>query len=167
MKRRMGTFAVGCLIKNHVDRNKSVRVPKMLVDTGSEATWVPRSLLEQAAVQPEKRRSFQMANGQAIYRDVGYAIVRVGNSETTDEVVFSEPGDFVLLGARTLEGLALWVDPHGKKLVPTGPGPVAKVITPGKVPPDKDRFPEVTGVIQGEGGPVPVAPPFKRTRLKK
>ena len=52
-----------------------------------------------------------------MYRDVGYAIIRVGRRETVDEVVFAEMGDYVLLGARALEGLLLWVDPKNKKLI--------------------------------------------------
>jgi hypothetical protein len=51
----MGTFNVGCLIKNAVDREKAVRIPKVMVDTGSEATWIPKRMLVQAAIQPEKR----------------------------------------------------------------------------------------------------------------
>jgi predicted aspartyl protease len=44
---------------------------------------------------------------------------------TVDEVVFAEKGDLLLLGARTLEGLSLSVDPRKKKLVASGPIPVA------------------------------------------
>ncbi len=44
---------------------------------------------------------------------------------TIDEVVFAEPGDMTLLGARTLEGLSLVVDPRGEKLVAAGPLPAA------------------------------------------
>ena len=153
----MGTFNVGCLIKNHVDREKAVEVPRLMVDTGSVATWVPRKLLEQIDVKPEKRQVYQMANGQQVYRDVGYAIIRVGQRETVDEVVFAEKGDYVLLGARALEGMLLWVDPQNKKLIEIEASPVAKVVVPGKVTSDKDQ-PIVTGmVIQGEGGPPPVA----------
>src|SRR5437867_13126780 len=153
----MGTFTVGCLLKNHVDREKSVRIPHLMVDTGSEATWIPRKELEKADIKPEKRQTFQMANGQWIYRDVGYAIVRVGRRETIDEMVFAEKGDYVLLGARALEGLLLWVDTKNKKLIEIAAHPVAKVVAPGKVPLGKDQ-PIVTGmVIQGEGGPPPVA----------
>ena len=45
-KRRgaMGTFHVRCKIENHVDRSKSVIVPKLLVDTGSDYTWIPARL---------------------------------------------------------------------------------------------------------------------------
>ena len=66
-----------------------------------------------------------MANGQLITRSVGFAVLRVGESFTIDEVVFAEPGDLVLLGARTLEGLNLVVDSAKKKLVASGPLPAA------------------------------------------
>jgi hypothetical protein len=42
-----------------------------------------------------------------------------------DEVVFAEPGDQTLLGARTLEGLNLTVDAGRKRLVAAGPMPAA------------------------------------------
>ena len=60
-------------------------------------------------------------NGQIITRSVGYAILRVDKAETTDEVVFAEPGDLLLLGCRALEGLNLRVDSRAKKLVAAGP----------------------------------------------
>jgi hypothetical protein len=40
-------------------------------------------------------------------------------------VVFGEPGDLVLLGARTLEGLNFRVDPLTRQLVDAGPAPAA------------------------------------------
>src|SRR5439155_9920623 len=162
----MGTFNVGRLIKNHVNREMAVEIPRLMVDTGSEATWIPRKLLEQIDVKPEKRQAFQMANGQQVYRDVGYAVVRVGQRETTDEIVFAEKGDYVLLGARALEGLLLWVDPKNKKLIEIAAHPVAKVVVPGRVPPDKDQ-PLSTGlVIQGEGGPPPVVEATKQKSVR-
>jgi predicted aspartyl protease len=101
-------------------------VAKILVDTGSEYTWIPAPKLEQIGVGREKKDlRFVMANGQIVTRSVGFAILRVGRSFTIDEVVFAEPGDLLLLGARTLEGLNLKVDPAGKKLVAAGPLPAA------------------------------------------
>ncbi len=58
-------------------------------------------------------------------RSVGFAILHVEKHFTIDEVVFGEPGDMTLLGARTLEGLSLVVDPRKKKLVAAGPLPAA------------------------------------------
>ena len=120
----MGTFSVVCSIENHVHRGKKARVPKILVDTGSEFTWVSERTLEKVGVQAEKKdMPFVMANGQTVTRNVGFAVVRIGKHFTIDEVVFAQRGDLQLLGARTLEGLNLTVDSRRKKLVAAGPVP--------------------------------------------
>ncbi len=122
----MGAFYTACRVENHVDRSKGVRLQKLLVDTGSEHTWIAGEKLERIGVQREKKDlRFVMANGEVVTRSVGFAILRVGGSFTIDEVVFAEPGDLLLLGARTLEGLNLRVDPIKKKLVAAGPLPAA------------------------------------------
>jgi len=122
----MGTFHISCNIENHRDRTKAIRIPKLLVDTGSEHTWVPTTTLEKIGVVREKKDvRFIMANGEVVTRSVGFAILRVGKNFTIDEVVFAEPGDLALLGARTLEGLNLTVDSARRKLVAAGPVPAA------------------------------------------
>ncbi len=122
----MGTFRVGCKIENHVDRKQAVTVSNALVDTGSGYTWIPAKTLEKIGVNREKKDlAFTMVNGQTITRSVGFAILRVDKHFTIDEVVFAEPGDITLLGARTLEGLSLVVDARHKKLVAAGPLPAA------------------------------------------
>jgi len=118
----MGTFKVRCKIENVANREKSAVIPQMLVDTGSEYTWVSSQTLEKLDVQREKKDvAFIMANGQIITRSVGFAILRYDKFFTVDEVVFAEKGDLLLLGARTLEGLSLMVDSRQKKLVASGP----------------------------------------------
>jgi len=118
----MGTFHIKCLIENHVNRKKTALVAGMLVDTGSEYTWIAEKTLKGIGVKPEKKTmSFVMANGQTVARDIGFAIIRVEDSLTIDEVVFARKGDLQLLGARTLEGLNLRVDSRHKKLVAGGP----------------------------------------------
>jgi predicted aspartyl protease len=122
----MGTFRTDCTVENILNRKKAAKVSAALVDTGSEFSWVQGATLEKIGVKREKKdRSFTMANGQQVTRSVGFAIVRVGREFTVDEVVFAEPGDLSLLGARTLEGLSLTVDPNRKKLVAAGPLPAA------------------------------------------
>jgi predicted aspartyl protease len=122
----MGTFFTRCKIENVVDRTKSVIVSRILVDTGSEYTWVPATTLEKIGIKREKKDLlFTMANGQQVTRSVGFAIIRLDKFFTVDEVVFAEKGDLLLLGARTLEGLNLVVDPRKKKLVAAGPLPAA------------------------------------------
>ncbi len=46
----------------------------------------------------------------------------------------------ILLGARALEGLLLWIDAKGKRLVDIEAHPLRKVVVPGPVPPDKDQY---------------------------
>ena len=122
----MGTFYVGALIENHIDRKNSARISKLLVDTGSEHTWLPETILDKIGVSREKKDvSFVMANGTVVTRSVGFAVIRVDKYFTIDEVVFAEKGDLVLLGARTLEGLNLVVSPTRRKLVAAGPIPAA------------------------------------------
>ena len=122
----MGTFHTGCRVENHVERSRGVEIPSLLVATGSEYTWVPEAKLEKIGVTREKKDlHFVMANKTVVTRSVGFAILRVGKSFTIDEVVFAEPGDLVLLGARSLEGLNLTVDSARKKLVAAGPLPAA------------------------------------------
>lgn len=123
---KVGTFYISCEVASHTDRAKSVTIPKILVDTGSEYTWIAENLLRKIGIRPEKKDvAFVMANGKTITRRVGFAIVRVEGLITTDEVVFAEEGDLQLLGARSLEGLNLRVDARQKKLVAGGPLPAA------------------------------------------
>ena len=122
----MGTFYTKCKLENISDRRKSVVLPKLLVDTGSEYTWAPTKSLEKIGIDREKKDVlFVMANGQQVTRSVGFAIIRLDKHFTIDEVVFAEKGDLLLLGARSLEGLNLTVDSRRKKLVAAGPFPAA------------------------------------------
>jgi predicted aspartyl protease len=122
----MGTFRVACEITNPLRRSKAAKVPGLLVDTGSECTWVPESILKGLGIKPEKKDvSFLMANGNTVTRNVGFAIVRMDKHFTIDEVVFALEGDLCLLGARSLQGMNLRVDPRGKRLVAAGPVPAA------------------------------------------
>jgi predicted aspartyl protease len=122
----MGTFYTKCKLENVTDRSKSVVLPRMLVDMGSENTWAPARSLEKIGIDREKKDVlFVMANGQQVTRSVGFAIIRLDKHFTIDEVVFAEQGDLLLLGARSLEGLNLTVDSRRKKLVAAGPLPAA------------------------------------------
>jgi predicted aspartyl protease len=125
----MGLFFVGCKVVNPVEDSRTVTVPRLMVDTGAEATWIDGTVLSKIGIEPRKKDlQFQMANGQIITRSVGYAVLKVDKSETVDEVVFAQRGDLQLLGARALEGLNLKVDSRAKKLVASGPVIVAAAV---------------------------------------
>jgi predicted aspartyl protease len=122
----MGAFQVDCVIVNPKAPAKRVGLRRILVDTGSEFTWVPADRLLEAGITIRKRDvACRMANGQVVTRDVGYAIIQSNGFETVDEVVFAQPGDLRLLGWRTLEGFGATIDARRKRLVAAGPQPAA------------------------------------------
>jgi len=116
------------LLRNVSALSKSVAVKQLLVDTGSEFTWIPRKELEQIGIAVRKIDvPFVMANGATITHDVGYAVLKLNGFETVDEVVFAQSDDIKLLGSRTLEGFGATVDARKKRLVAAGPQLAAPV----------------------------------------
>jgi predicted aspartyl protease len=118
----MGVFYVDCTVENMAAPDKSALIDQLLVDTGSEFTWIPGDVLSAVGVDVRKRNvEFVMARGEIIVRDIGYAILRVNGFETVDEIVFAHGGDLNLLGAHTLAGFGAVVDARAKRLVAAGP----------------------------------------------
>ena len=117
----MGTFRTTIHIESAERRGVLRPVENALVDTGSELTWAPRRVLEDLGIRPEMVQRFVVADGRQLERPVGIAIVHAGGAMAPDYVVFAEPDDMILLGARSLEGLNLRVDAQRKQLVPAGP----------------------------------------------
>jgi predicted aspartyl protease len=138
----VGTFRTTIAIENPLRRGERKVLPDTLVDTGAELTWAPTAALESLGISRQKQLGFRTADGRAVFRDIGYAIVHAGGTETIDEVVFAEPGDMTLLGARSLEGLNLRVDPRSKQLVDAGPIVAAPL-------PRRARSPRPEAVING------------------
>src|SRR5215469_16806804 len=97
-------------------RSEPVRV---MVDSGSELSWMPAEALKRAGITPRRRRAFRMADGRVMEREVGYSILEAQGFATTDEVVFAEPGDMSLLGVRTFEGFGVVVDAIAHRLLTT------------------------------------------------
>ncbi len=117
----MGAFRTTILVESVERRGETRTIDDALVDTGSEYTWVPRDVLVDLGVRPEKTQRFIVADGRQLERQVGIAIVHAAGAMAPDFVVFAEPGDMILLGAHSLEGLNVRVDAQRKQLVPAGP----------------------------------------------
>jgi predicted aspartyl protease len=108
------------LIAINPKREEIRSVPvRVLVDTGSELSWLPIDVLASTGIQPRRKRLFRMADGRTMDRDVGFCILESEGFITNDEVVFAQPGDMHLLGVRTLEGFGVTVDPLAHRLVAT------------------------------------------------
>ena len=117
IRRHMSLFRVNVTAINPRQPERETPAVEALVDTGSELTWLPRKLLEQAGISPVRQRSFQTVTKEIIRRDIGYAILRAEGFETNDEVVFGESGDMSVLGVRTVEGFGVSIDNIGHRFV--------------------------------------------------
>jgi predicted aspartyl protease len=125
MSEAMGTFRVDVEIENPARPGDKRTVRSLLVDTGAELSWLPKDVLESLGVERRKVWHFRQADGTVLARWTGGVSVCLADIWTQDEVVFGEPGDPVLLGSRSLEGLNLRIDPVSKRLVDAGPAPAA------------------------------------------
>ena len=113
----MSAFKVSVVVRNIKDEALVSQPTDVLVDTGSELTWLPKDLLAGIGVAPVRKQNVSTATEQLVTRETGYAILSAEGFETVDEVVFAEPGDMSLLGVRTLEGFGVMVDNIGHRFV--------------------------------------------------
>jgi len=121
----MGIFRTTVGVASLIDPQLRVDVENMVVDTGSEYTWIPEERLAQLGVVPVRIDRFETADGRILERHVGFAMLHAGGRSAPSVVVFAQPGAMMLLGAHGLEGLNLRVDLGRKELVPAGPVPAA------------------------------------------
>jgi predicted aspartyl protease len=121
----MGTFRIDVDIENPTAEGRRERLSNVLIDTGAELSWFPATSLEALGIRRRKKWRFRQADGTILERWAGEARVYAAGSYTIDEVIFGEPRDLILLGARSLEGLNVRIDPVSKTLVDAGPAPAA------------------------------------------
>lgn len=125
----MGILRTTIAVEHPARRGIVVELSDVIVDTGSEYTWLPQPVLESIGLAAERVVEFVTADGRQIERGVGFANLYAAGSSTADLVVFAARGDLVLLGARTLDGLNVRIDLTSRALVPAGPVPAAACLT--------------------------------------
>ncbi len=125
MSNVIGALRIAIEIENPVHPGVRRTLERVLVDTGAELSWVPAGILESLGIERVKRSRFRQATGHVVERWIGEVRLYAAGTRTVDDVVFGEDGDLVLLGARSLEGLNLTVDPVHSRLVDAGPAPAA------------------------------------------
>ena len=113
----MGTFKWPVRISG-MD-GKEGREVEATVDTGAAYTTLPANLLRELGIEPMDKGVFLLADGRRVEMDIGRAWATVDGSSEVTLVVFGEDDAPALLGAYTLEGLRLAVDPIAQRLVPT------------------------------------------------
>jgi clan AA aspartic protease len=91
---------------------------EFLIDSGAIYPVVPTPVLERLGIRPLAEQTFRLADGSKIIRKKGVAIFKYGEQIGGANVIFGEEGDYVLLGALTLEALGLALDPLRRELRP-------------------------------------------------
>src|SRR6266852_5030533 len=89
-----------------------------MVDTGAFYSLAPGSILRKLGLRPSGNRSFVLADGSIIDRDITEIVVRIEGEARHTICIFGEEGTEPLLGAVTLEQFALAADPVNERLVP-------------------------------------------------
>lgn len=118
----MGIFSQPITISDLAGQN-SVEIDAV-VDTGAFYSVLPSYLLHELGVEPIDRVPFRLADNRQLEMEIGYVWITLGNRRRITTVAFGSDTGQLLLGAFTLEGLELAVDPKGQRLVPIDSLPV-------------------------------------------
>jgi clan AA aspartic protease len=113
----MGLTHVVVEVANPARPARRARV-KMLIDSGAAYSIVGGDTLRKIGIRPTGSRSFILADGTEVTRNIGAALFRFHGEEGASTVIFGEPGDASLLGVVTLEELGLILDPMRRELRP-------------------------------------------------
>ena len=88
------------------------------VDTGASHTLIPYPVLERLGYSPVFKRSFRLADGNVIERDLCRVHLRIDGEVQFSLCVFGEQENEPLLGVTALEEFALGINPTEHTLVP-------------------------------------------------
>jgi clan AA aspartic protease len=87
-----------------------------LVDTGAIDCMAPADRLKAIGIKPEGKAIYELANGQPIEYEYGFARIAFVGSETVAQVIFGPPDVEPILGVVALENAGITVDPVTKTL---------------------------------------------------
>ena len=100
-----------------MDGGKSLEIEAM-VDTGASYTMIPSRMLKEMGVTPIRKISLRLADARVVEYDMGRVWANINGSSEVTLVVFGPDNARPLLGAYTLEGLRLAVDPTHGRVIP-------------------------------------------------
>ena len=87
-----------------------------LVDTGAIHCMAPSVELQKAGIKVEGKETYELANGQPIEMNYGFARVSFMGVETVTQVIFGPNDAEPILGVVALENVGIGVDPQNKTL---------------------------------------------------
>ena len=87
-----------------------------LVDTGAIDCMAPRGRLLKAGIKVEGKEVYELANGQAVEYEYGFARIAFLGFETVAPVVFGPEDAEPIMGVVVLENMGIGVDPVTRTL---------------------------------------------------
>ncbi len=111
----MGLTRVTVTILN-LTKSKKGYEDSFLVDTGAIDCMAPASKLIEAGIQVEGKDVYELANGQPVEYEYGYARVAFMGSETVAQIIFGPEEVEPILGIVVLENVGIAVDPVSRTL---------------------------------------------------
>jgi len=113
----MGLTFVKVRVGNPANGHRAEDV-SCLVDSGAIYSLIPAPVLRKLGIKPHSTREFVLANGEVIRRRLATATFEYGGRRGDSMVIVGEKGDDPLLGATTIEGFGLVLDPFRRELRP-------------------------------------------------
>jgi predicted aspartyl protease len=111
----MGLTHVTARVRSLTGRRKAFE-GEFLVDTGSVDCLAPRDRLRAAGIRAEGKAVYELANGEPVEYEYGFARVEFFGVETVAQVIFGPPDAEPILGVAALENAGITVDPVTKTL---------------------------------------------------
>nr|VFJ75828.1 MAG: clan AA aspartic protease, AF_0612 family [Candidatus Kentron sp. FM]VFJ76305.1 MAG: clan AA aspartic protease, AF_0612 family [Candidatus Kentron sp. FM]VFK22293.1 MAG: clan AA aspartic protease, AF_0612 family [Candidatus Kentron sp. FM] len=111
----MGTTYVTTQISD-VDKTGKPYEAQFLVDTGAIDCMAPAEELEKIGIRRERKSVYELANGEEVEYELGFARIAFMGQETISQIIFGSKGIEPILGVLVLESLGFVVDPTGKAL---------------------------------------------------
>lgn len=87
-----------------------------LVDTGAVDCLAPSERLVEAGIEPEGKAVYELANGQPVEYEYGFARVSLMGQQTVAQVIFGPADVEPLLGVVALENMGITIDPVSRTL---------------------------------------------------
>lgn len=112
-------FTVAKVKIENIFNGKKSRALDFLVDTGAFLSVAPKEILRELGVVPREKKSFTLADGKKIVRQIGEVRFCYKSYSGPSLVIFGEKKDKTLLGVLAIEVMGLEVDPIKRQLKPT------------------------------------------------
>ena len=113
----MGLTFVKVRVGNPANGHRAEEV-NCLIDSGAIYSLVPGAILRKLQIKSHSTREFVLGDGNVIRRRLATATFEYEGRRGDSMVIVGEPGDDPLLGATTLEGFGLVLDPFRRELRP-------------------------------------------------